>query len=71
MISRVITEAAVIKDKIRLNFENSEEERLVASNKKITELTNWKLKSSLDLNLDKIISWFKKANNLKHYKANL
>ena len=70
LISRINPEATIITDKIRIRPENSEVERLVGSNKKITELTNWKLKNSLDLGLDKTISWFKKPNNLKHYKPN-
>ena len=70
LISRINLEATVITDKNRIRPENSEVERLVGSNKKITELTNWKLKNSLDLGLDKTISWFKKANNLKYYKPN-
>ena len=70
LISRINPEATVITDKTCTRSENSEVERLVGSNKKITELTNWKLKNSLDLGLDKTISWFKKANNLKHYKPN-
>ena len=70
LISRINPEATVITDKTRIRPENSEVERLVGSNKKITELTNWKPKNSLDLGLDKTISWFKKANNLKYYKPN-
>ena len=40
LISRINPEATVITDKSRIRPENSEVERLVGSNKKITELTN-------------------------------
>lgn len=56
-------------DKERKRPEGSEVERLLGSNKKITALTSWRPQHSLEDGLEKTISWFKKAENLKRYKA--
>ncbi|MFH1440809.1 MAG: GDP-mannose 4,6-dehydratase, partial [Candidatus Omnitrophota bacterium] len=59
----------IIVEKKRRRPENSEVERLLGSNKKITTLTNWQPKYNLDKGLEETIAWFKKAENIKKYKT--
>ena len=70
IIDRINPDAVITSDTDRIRPENSEVNRLLGSNKKIIELTNWKLKNNLDYGLDLTISWFKNPNNLKYYKSN-
>jgi len=58
-----------IEDKIRLRPKNSEVERLVCSNKKILDLSNWKTKLSFKEALKITIEWYRQ--NSEHLKHNI
>ncbi len=65
------SDAVIVKDGIRLRPEKSEVERLLGSNKKIRELTNWKQNYSLSDGLSETIHWFSEESNCKLYKADV
>ena len=71
LIDKISPGTEIITDTIRLRPEKSEVERLLGSNKKIQELTNWKLTTPLDQGLAITIDWFKEPKNLSHYKADV
>lgn len=71
IISIINPKAKVITDDVRLRPEKSEVERLLGSNTKIIELTEWRQKHSFDEGLKQTIEWFSDANNLKKYKADI
>ncbi|UCD54841.1 MAG: SDR family NAD(P)-dependent oxidoreductase [Candidatus Omnitrophota bacterium] len=71
LINMINPESKLIKDTARLRPENSEVTRLLGSNKKIMELTNWKAKYNLDKGLKETIEWFKNKENLKLYKSDI
>lgn len=71
LIDLINPKARIISDDIRLRPEKSEVERLYGSNRKIMEHTNWKQNFSLDEGLKITIEWFKNADNLKQYKADI
>ena len=62
-------------EQCRVRPENSEVERLVASNEKAKNLLNWTPKyaglSGLEMGLIETITWFTRQENLRHYKAEL
>lgn len=59
----------IISDDQRIRPEKSEVERLLGCNKKIQELTNWKIDYSLKAGLAQTIEWFR--HNADKYKSNL
>ena len=61
----------IVKDKSRIRPEKSEVERLLGSNEKIKQLTDWKVQYSLDKGLKETITWFKNKDNLKLYKTDI
>jgi NAD dependent epimerase/dehydratase len=61
--------ARVVNDEIRLRPEKSEVDRLLGSNKKILELTNWTPKYNLKEGLKETIAWLR--NNLDKYKTDI
>jgi len=71
LIAAIAPDAVIVSDDKRLRPEKSEVERLYGSNKKILKSTNWKQQVSLDEGLEKTITWFKEAGNLKLYKSNI
>ena len=71
IISKINPAAKIITDTERIRPEKSEVERLMGSNEKIMRLTDWSPKISLDKGLDLTIEWFKNAENLKRYKADI
>lgn len=71
IIKKINPAARVFLDKQRVRPEKSEVMRLLGSNKKITELTDWKQKYSFERGLDETIEWFKNKENLKFYKSNI
>ena len=71
IIQIVNPEATIETDEIRLRPENSEVERLLGSNRKIGELTEWKLKYSLEEGLRETIQWFSNKENLSKYKTDI
>lgn len=75
LLEKIITilnvNVEIVEDKNRIRPLKSEVFRLYGSNKKITELTNWKQKYSFDDGLKETIKWFSNSENLKHYKSDL
>jgi len=71
LITMINPEAKIISDDLRLRPEKSEVERLFGDNKKILELTDWKQKVTLDEGLKLTLDWFKQAENLNRYKADI
>ena len=63
--------AKILSDENRLRPEKSEVNRLIGSNEKISSLTNWKRKYSLEEGLKETIDWFSNSDNLAKYKANI
>ena len=71
IIDRINPKARIFSDDQRLRPEKSEVERLLGSNEKIRNFTNWRPTINLDQGLDQTIQWFKKASNLNLYKADI
>jgi len=71
IIDIINPEAKIIRDPKRLRPEKSEVQRLLGSNKKLKELTNWKQSYSLEKGLKETIEWFSNKENLKQYKAGI
>lgn len=68
----IINPNAIIKvDNNRIRPKESEVERLLGSNLKIKELTNWNNKFTLEEGLKITIDWFKGTNNINNYKTDL
>ena len=64
-------DAIVITDNDRLRPKNSEVERLLGSNEKIHQLTNWVQNYSLEEGLKETIEWFQIPENLIKYKSQI
>lgn len=71
IIKLINPNAEIISDEIRLRPEKSEVERLLGSNAKITDLTNWKPGFTLTEGLSETISWFSEKKNLTRYKSDI
>lgn len=72
MIIQIINPVArVIEDQERIRPKNSEVERLLGSNEKLKDLTNWNAEYTLEQGLAETIDWFKNEENVKAYKANI
>lgn len=69
LIRQINPQARIICDEQRLRPEKSEVNRLLGSNKKIKELTNWKMQYTFEEGLAETIEFLK--NNLDKYKANI
>ena len=69
LIKQINPNAKIVCDEIRLRPENSEVNRLLGSNKKIKELTNWEPKYSLEEGLRETIEFLKK--NIDKYKSDI
>lgn len=69
LIKQINPNAKIVCDEIRLRPENSEVNRLLGSNKKIKELTNWEPKYSLEEGLKETIEFLK--NNMDKYKSDI
>lgn len=69
MINQINPKAQIITDDIRIRPEKSEVERLLGSNQKIMQLTNWKPEYDLKRGLAETINWLKL--NLHHYKTDI
>lgn len=66
LINQINPNAKIICDEQRLRPEKSEVNRLLGSNKKIRELTNWELEYTFEKGLEETIKWIEK--NLDSYK---
>jgi len=71
LIKQINPNAKIIADVDRLRPEKSEVFRLYGSNEKIKRYTNWSQRYTLAQGLSKTIEWFRLADNLKQYKANI
>ena len=71
LIALINPKAQIISDEQRFRPEKSEVERLLGSNEKIKQLTNWQARFSLDEGLTQTIEWFKDSRNLAKYKADI
>ena len=60
-----------ITDEQRIRPENSEVFRLWGDNSRLTELTNFNPKYSIEKGLEETCKWFTKHDNLKKYKSNI
>ncbi|NQT06209.1 MAG: SDR family NAD(P)-dependent oxidoreductase [Candidatus Omnitrophica bacterium] len=71
IIGKINPGAKIICDNARIRPEKSEVMELLGSNKKITELTGWKPRYSLDKGIDETIEWFRNKDNMKIYKPGI
>jgi len=69
LIEKINPSATIVCDEERLRPEKSEVNRLLGSNKKIKELTNWKPEYTFEKGIDETIEFFKA--NLNKYKSNI
>ena len=69
LIEQINPNARIICDEERLRPEKSEVNRLLGSNEKIKQLTNWEPKYSLKEGLSETIEFLK--NNMDKYKADI
>lgn len=69
LIEKINPSATIVCDEERLRPEKSEVNRLLGSNKKIKELTNWKPEYTFEKGIDETIEFFK--TNLNKYKSNI
>ncbi|MBC7088484.1 MAG: SDR family NAD(P)-dependent oxidoreductase [Tissierellales bacterium] len=69
LIRQINPNAKIVCDEERLRPEKSEVNRLLGSNKKIKELTNWEVQYTLEEGLNETIKFFK--DNLGKYKTNI
>ena len=71
LIGMINPKAGIEEDAQRIRPDKSEVRRLLGSNKKITELTGWKPRYSLEAGLAETVEWFKVPENLSKYKAGI
>lgn len=71
LIKIINPEARIVEDTARLRPEKSEVFRLYGSREKISKYTSWKQSYSLTDGLTETIEWFRSAENLKSYKADI
>ena len=69
IISQINPSARIVCDEQRLRPEKSEVSRLLGSNKKIKELTNWKPRYTFAQGIAETIAWMRK--NLDSYKVEI
>lgn len=69
IIAQLNPKAEIICEEERLRPENSEVNRLLGSNQKLKELTEWKQKYSFEDGIQETIKWFKQ--NLDKYKIDI
>ncbi|HEY5750339.1 MAG TPA: NAD-dependent 4,6-dehydratase LegB [Chryseolinea sp.] len=71
IIKQINPAALIVSDDQRLRPEKSEVFRLFGSNEKMKKYTSWKPKYTLEEGLQTTIEWFRNAENLKAYKADI
>ena len=69
LIAQINPKAKIVCDEQRLRPEKSEVNRLLGSNKKILELTDWKPSYTLEQGLAMTIAFFRE--NLHKYKTDI
>jgi dTDP-glucose 4,6-dehydratase len=68
LIQLINPKASIQQEQERFRPDKSEVKRLLGSNEKVKNLTNWQPLYSLEQGLIETIEWFKEENNLKKYK---
>lgn len=71
LIQLTNSKVIISSDEQRKRPEKSEVNRLLGSNKKLKDLTNWTSNYTLEQGLLKTIEWFKIDKNLKMYKTDI
>lgn len=71
LIKHINPNAKIICDEERIRPDMSEVNRLLGSNKKIMELTNWRPQYTFEQGIKETIEWFKDKKNIVGYKANI
>ena len=71
LIQMINPSARIVTDEQRVRPEKSEVERLLGSNQKIKELTDWAPELSLDQGLASTVEWFQDPANLSSYKSDI
>lgn len=71
LIGMINPKTEIEEDAQRIRPDKSEVRRLLGANKKITELTGWKPRYSLETGLAETVEWFKVPENLSKYKAGI
>ena len=71
LIQIINSKAIILSDEERKRPEKSEVNRLLGSNKKLKELTNWTSNYTLEQGILKTIEWFKIEKNLERYKTDI
>ncbi|MFH1593961.1 MAG: NAD-dependent 4,6-dehydratase LegB [Candidatus Omnitrophota bacterium] len=71
IINKVSPKARIVLHRKRVRPKSSEVMRLMGCNEKITRLTDWRPKFSLDQGLDATIKWLKNKKNLNLYKSDI
>jgi len=71
IIELINSNANIICDVKKLRPEASEVERLLGSNSKIRELTEWENRYTLEEGLKETIEWFKNSENMIKYKSDI
>jgi dTDP-glucose 4,6-dehydratase len=71
LIALINPKARIVLDKPRVRPKNSEVKRLLGSNEKILNLTNWRPQYSLDKGLKETVKWFSNKKNSSLYKTDI
>lgn len=71
IIKQINPEAVIVTDDQRLRPSKSEVFRLFGSNEKLKEHTGWQPKYDIEKGLVETINWFRDAENIKNYKADI
>lgn len=71
LIKQINSNAKIICDEERIRPDKSEVNRLLGSNKKIKELTNWSAKFTFEEGIKQTIEWFKVKENITGYKTGI
>jgi len=71
LISQINPAAHIITDDVRLRPEKSEVERLLGSNGKMMQISDWVPRFDLKAGLSETIEWFKVQENSSKYKADI
>lgn len=71
LVRQINPNAKIICDEERIRPDKSEVNRLLGSNKKIKELTNWSPSYTFEEGIKETIEWFKIKENMSSYKANI
>lgn len=71
LIRKINPNAKIVCDEERIRPEKSEVNRLLGSNRKILEVTNWRPQYTFEQGINETIEWFKVKENLAGYKTNI